>query len=512
MVIDGSVLPGVEKLGTTLGRNMLTRKRSTSLGIGLISLALVAGCNRGVAAKVQAEPSADSVHSPAAVPVQVLPNPALAQAGSTSIADVTERALPSVVNISLKKVGKAQAPSPFPFFFGPPPQDRIEQGMGSGVIVSADGTILTNNHVVAEASEIKVTTHDRREFTAKVLGTDPKSDLAVIRIQGEAPGLKPIAFGDSSRLRLGDVVLAIGNPFGVGQTVTMGIVSAKGRADLGIVDYEDFIQTDAAINPGNSGGALVNMEGQLVGINTAILSRTGGSQGIGFAIPTNMAQPIMESLKKEGRVVRGWLGVGIQEIDAELASALKLPVANGILLSDVRPGTPAASAGLRRGDVVVKLDGRPVTTAGQFRNAIAATGARRKVLLDVYRDGKPQTFSVVLGEMPSDPRAAASPGGQGPATPGSSVLDGITLETITPEHRRAFDIPTEVTQGMVVTGIDPRSAAARAGLRPGDVVLEVNREPVTTPKQLQDAYSKAKGNVLLLVNRRGGTVFLVIRR
>ena len=488
---------------------MQTRLHSKYFGIGLISLALAAGCS-GMSAKLKAEPGA-AAKGPAAVPVQVLPNPALAQSGGASIADVTERVLPSVVNIALTKVGRAQAPSGFPFFFGPQQErDRVEQGMGSGVIVSTDGTILTNNHVVSEATEIKVTTYDRREFTAKVVGTDPKSDLAVIRIQGEAPGLKAIGFGDSSRLRLGDVVLAIGNPFGVGQTVTMGIVSAKGRADLGIVDYEDFIQTDAAINPGNSGGALVNMEGQLIGINTAILSRSGGYQGIGFAIPTNMAQPIMESLKKDGRVVRGWLGVGIQEVDAELAGALKLPVASGVVLSDVRPGTPAASAGLRRGDVVVKLDGRQVTSAGQFRNTVAATGARRKVLLDIYRDGKPQTLGVELGEMPNDPQTAGAPGA--PQTPGASVLDGITLESITPEHRRAFDISADVTQGMVVTGIDPRSAAARAGLRPGDVLLEVNKSPVGTPKQLQDAYSKAKGNLLLLVNRRGSTVFLVVRR
>jgi serine protease Do len=490
----------------------MSAQASKYLGLGVFSLALAVGCTRGASTRVQPEPGSDGARSvpAAAVPVQVLPNPALAQAGGVSIADVTERVLPSVVNISMTKVGRAQVPNMFPFFFGPP-QDRVEQGMGSGVIVSADGTILTNNHVVSDAKEIKVTTYDRKEYVAKVVGTDPKSDLAVIRIQGDVSGLRPIAFGDSSRLRLGDVVLAIGNPFGVGQTVTMGIVSAKGRADLGIVDYEDFIQTDAAINPGNSGGALVNMEGQLVGINTAILSRSGGYQGIGFAIPTNMAQPIMESLKKDGRVVRGWLGVGIQEVEPELAAALKLPVSSGVVLSDVRPGTPAAAAGLRRGDVVVKFDGRAVTSAGQFRNSVAATGARRKVLLDIFRDGKQQSVTVELGEMPSDQQSLGGPSGS-PSAPGSSVLDGITIESITPEHRRAFEISSDVTQGMVVTGIDPRSAAARAGLRPGDVLLEVNRTPVTTPKQLQDAYAKAKGNVLLLVNRRGSTIFLVVRR
>ncbi|HLV65895.1 MAG TPA: DegQ family serine endoprotease [Polyangiaceae bacterium] len=442
------------------------------------------------------------------VPVTTTPNPVLGKAGG-AIADVAERALPSVVNISLTKVGRAGAPIPFPFFFGPP-QERIEQGMGSGVIVSADGTILTNNHVVADAKEIKVTTYDRREFDAKVIGTDPKSDLAVIQIQGAPAGLTPIQFGDSSKLRLGEIVLAIGNPFGVGQTVTMGIVSAKGRADLGIVDYEDFIQTDAAINPGNSGGALINMEGKLVGINTAILSRSGGYQGIGFAIPTNMAMPIMQSLKANGRVVRGWLGVGIQEVDSDLAAALKLPVKAGIVLSDVQPGSPAARAGLRRGDVVTKLDGKAVTSLGHFRNAIAIAGAGRKVALEIYRDGRPQAVTVQLGEMPNEPLGGSS---AKPSTPGGrSPLDGISLAPLTPEHRRAFRVPADVNGGVIVTGVAPGSSAARAGLRPGDVILEVNRRPVATLEQFEAAYTKSQGRVLLLVNRGGNTVFMVVKR
>ena len=285
---------------------------------------------------------------------------------------------------------------PFPFFFGPGPeqQERREQGMGSGVIISSDGYVLTNNHVVSDAQEIKVTLYDRREFDAEVVGTDPKSDVAVIRIKAPPKDLRAISIGDSSRIRLGDVVLAIGNPFGVGQTVTMGIVSAKGRADVGIVDYEDFIQTDAAINPGNSGGALVNMEGQLIGINTAILSRSGGYQGIGFAIPTNMASPIMESLKKYGKVTRGWLGVSIQDVDQELSTAMKLPTSRGVLISDVQPGSPAQKAGLKRGDVVVKIEGRAVETTGNFRNAIALGGSGKKVKLELYRDGKLQTLDV----------------------------------------------------------------------------------------------------------------------
>jgi serine protease Do len=434
------------------------------------------------------------------------------QGANVSIADVTERALPSVVNISLTKVSSGRSgPVPFPFFFGPEqPGERREQGTGSGVIVSRDGYVLTNNHVVSGASEIKVTTYDKREFDATVVGTDPKSDLAVIKMKGNLSELKSVSFGDSSRLRLGDVVLAIGNPFGVGQTVTMGIVSAKGRADLGIVDYEDFIQTDAAINPGNSGGALINMEGQLVGINTAILSRSGGYQGIGFAIPTNMAVPIMEALKKDGRVTRGWLGVGIQDVDGELAAAMKLPVATGVLISDVRPGTPAARAGLRRGDVVVKLDGRGVTSSGQFRNAVAAAGGGKKVNLDLYREGKSQNIGVELGEMPNDPTA---PGSNRPGEPTTSnTLDGITLSDLGPEQRRQFQIPEEVAKGVVVTRVDPRSAAARAGVRPGDVLLEVNRTSVDNLQSFQQVYGKAKGAVVLLVNRRGNSVFIVVRR
>lgn len=476
-----------------------------------VALAAALGCT-----KTSTAPHADATAEPAArsaLPANVLPHPALTTlGGGASIADVTERVLPSVVNISLTKQSRARAAGPFPFFFGPPEsQERREQGMGSGVIVSADGFILTNNHVVAEASEIKVTTSDRREYVATVVGTDPKSDLAVIKIKDKVSGLRPIRFGDSSRLRLGDVVLAIGNPFGVGQTVTMGIVSAKGRADLGIVDYEDFIQTDAAINPGNSGGALVNMEGELVGVNTAILSRSGGYQGIGFAIPTNMAMPIMDSLKKDGRVVRGWLGVGIQEVDNEIAQALKLPVTQGVLLSDVRAGGPAAKSGLRRGDVVTKLGGVPVTSVGQFRNAIAAGGAGRKLNMEVLREGKAQTLAVELGEMPGD-EAASLPGSAPSGAAAPSALDGVTLEQLQPNHRRAFQIPNEVQGGVVVTAVDSRSSAARAGLRPGDVLLEVNRTPIDNLQKFKELYGKAKGNVLFLVSRRGTTVFLVVRR
>ncbi|HEV8551716.1 MAG TPA: DegQ family serine endoprotease [Polyangiaceae bacterium] len=444
----------------------------------------------------------------------VLPTPALATVGApgaTSIADVTERVLPSVVNISLTKLMKMQGPQgPFPFFFGPQEGgERREQGMGSGVVISSDGYVITNNHVVEDAQEIKVTLYDKREFDAEVVGTDPKSDVAVIRLKGAPNDLRPIAIDDSAKLRLGDVVLAIGNPFGVGQTVTMGIVSAKGRADVGIVDYEDFIQTDAAINPGNSGGALVDMEGKLVGINTAILSRSGGYQGIGFAIPTNMAMPILESLKKYGKVTRGWLGVSIQDVDQELSQTMKLPTARGVLIADVQAGSPAAKAGIQRGDVVEKVQGHDVSTTGEFRNAIAAAGAGRKVDLELYRDGKLRTIPAALGEMTADNN---NPSGAPSARPAERGLDGITLSDLSPEARHAFGINDAGIKGVVVTQLAPGSPAARAGLRPGDVLMEVNRKPVANVREFQETYGKARGNVLLLLHRRGTTVFVVVKR
>ena len=481
---------------------MITRRLTTPLLI-LASVVAASGCAK----------SSSSLHPEIAAethggnnPVTVLPSPALTRVGAESIADITERVLPSVVNISMTKVTKMSA-SPLPFFGPQGGEDRHEQGMGSGVIVSKDGYVLTNNHVVADAQEIKVTTSDRKNYTATIVGTDPKSDLAVIKIKGDVNNLTPVEFGDSGRLRLGDIVLAIGNPFGVGQTVTMGIVSAKGRTDLGIEAYEDFIQTDAAINPGNSGGALINSEGKLVGINTAILSRSGGYQGIGFAIPSNMASPIMDSLKKNGKVVRGWLGVAIQDVDQELADAMKLPSATGILLSDVKPGTPAAKAGMARGDVVLKVDGKVVDTSGQFRNVIAASGSKRKVHLDFVRDGKAAAADVELGEMPDTDVVAAA----GPSAIQSGALDGMMLEGLTPQNRSAYEIDDAVKQGVVIKRLDPQSNAARSGLRPGDVVLEVNRVRIDTPQRFQEAYAKSKGRVLLLVNRHGSTSYLVLK-
>jgi serine protease Do len=461
-------------------------------------------------------PSDGQSASSRAATFEFLPHPAFALASSgksVSIADIVERALPSVVSISSTKVTHSAGPQmPFfndPFFrhfFGPGgevPRDRLEQGLGSGVIVSADGVILTNHHVVAQADDIQVVTPDRRQFAAKVVGSDPKSDLAVIKLEGKVEGLKPIAFGDSARLRLGDVVLAIGNPFGLSQTVTMGIVSATGRANVGITDYEDFIQTDAAINPGNSGGALINMEGDLVGINTAILSRTGGSQGIGFAIPSNMAKPIADSLLEYGKVARGWLGVVIQDIDQELAKALGLGTTQGVLISDVAEGGPAAKAGLKRGDVVLSVGGKATNSTGSLRNLIAASGAKAKVKLDVLREGKKTTLTVDLGELPTE---TAQPGSK----PSGEVLAGLVVEDMSHSARQRFKIPSSIKQGVVIVRVEPGSAAAKVNLRPGDVILELNRSKVTGAAAVEHVLKKAKGNVLLLVAREGTTQYVVL--
>jgi serine protease Do len=501
---SGVILQG--EGGLTMTKRQIQRPL-VLVGFMAVLAAGASGCAKASSPQLRAENAVAPVAGE--TPITVLPHPALTKvgAGDVSIADIAERVLPSVVNISMTKVTRMSAP--FLPFFGPQggTEDRREQGMGSGVIVSKDGYVLTNNHVVADAQEIKVTTSDRREFIATVVGTDPKSDLAVIKIKNAPSNLVPVEFGDSGRLRLGDVVLAIGNPFGVGQTVTMGIVSAKGRADLGIETYEDFIQTDAAINPGNSGGALIDTEGTLVGVNTAILSRSGGYQGIGFAIPSNMASPIMDSLRKNGKVSRGWLGVAIQDVDQELAQALKLPSANGILLSDVKAGGPAAKSGLRRGDVVLKVDGTAVDTSGHFRNMIAAAGTRHKVMLEILRDGKPLSIGADLGEMPEND--AATPGAATAAQGGA--LDGLTLEDLNPQNRHDFEIANDVKQGVVITRLDPQSAAARAGLRPGDVIIEMNRTRIDSPQRFQELYAKSKNNVLLLVSRHGGTVYVVVK-
>ncbi len=322
------------------------------------------------------------------------------------LSDVAEQVVSSVVNISTTRQVDLGPAASDPFFNDPDspfylsPDQRKQSALGAGVIVGEHGRVLTNAHVVDGADTIKVTLADGSEFDAKVVGVDKRSDLAVVQMQGDLPKLKPIAFGDSTKIRLAQPVLAVGDPFGVGQTVTMGIVSAKGRASVGIEDYEDFIQTDAAINPGNSGGALVNLHGELIGINTAILSRSGGYQGVGFAIPSNMAKPIMDALVKDGKVSRGYLGVGLRDLTRELAVEEKIGATRGVLVEQVVPQSPADKAGMHEHDLILSVDGAAVTDRDHLRNAIAMKGAGAKVQLEVLRGKRTDTLTATLAELP----------------------------------------------------------------------------------------------------------------
>jgi len=438
---------------------------------------------------------------------------------ATSLAPIVKKAAPSVVNIyTTKRVKEPVMIMPFfddPFFrrfFGDPwggerlPRERREQSLGSGVIVTEDGYILTNNHVVDGADEIKVALADEKTIlNAKVVGKDPQTDIAVLKVEnGKLPA---ITLGDSDKVEVGDLVLAIGNPFGVGQTVTAGIVSAKGRGGMGIVDYEDFIQTDASINPGNSGGALVDAEGRLVGINTAILSRSGGNQGVGFAVPINLARYVMDRLITDGKVTRGFLGVLIQPVSEDLAKEFKLKEAQGALVGEVTPKSPAAEAGLKEGDVIIEFNGKKVTDSRHLRLMVAQTAPGSKVTLKVIRDGKEQTFSAKLGELPSEGVARAGgwnwPGRRGDA------LRGVDLGNADARTRRQFDLPLDV-QGAVVLSVAPDSPAAGV-LQPGDVIVEVNRQRVSNADEAFEAAQKTRGQRLLLrVWRDGGMRFVVI--
>lgn len=442
----------------------------------------------------------------------------LTETGESRIADIAEQTINGVVNISSTKVtqtNKQQFMHPFfndPFFrdffghrFYGIPREKRERSLGSGVIVSPDGFVLTNSHVVENAEEIVVTLADKREFEASIVGTDPKSDLAVIRLKGDLANLYPVPIGNSSKLRLGDIVLAIGNPFGLEHTVTMGIVSAKGRANVGITDYEDFIQTDAAINPGNSGGALLNLRGELIGINTAILSRSGGYQGIGFAIPSNMAKAIMESLVKYGKVVRGWLGVSTQDLDQDLAEAMGLNDTNGVLITDITKDSPAAQAGIQRGDVILKVNGDVMNSAGRLRNTIAALGAGSNVEITVAREDAEKIIRVTLDKLPDDF------GGQTTLAKNEGVLGGLTVSPLSDLVREKFEITQEVKSGLVITKVEPESPAAQIGLVPGDVILEINRQEVKTAEEFAEQYRKSEGTILLLINRKGNNYFVTLK-
>jgi len=392
-----------------------------------------------------------------------------------------------------------------------------EQSLGSGVIVSSDGYILSNNHVVEGADEVKVSLGEgHADLVAKVIGTDPPTDISVLKV--DAKDLAPITITDSGNLQVGDTVLAVGNPFGVGQTVTAGIVSAVGRGGFGIVDYEDFIQTDASINPGNSGGALVDVEGRLVGVNTAIISGTGGNMGIGFAVPANMARSVMDRIIKDGRVVRGFLGVSIQPVTPELAQMFNLPNQSGALVGEVRSKTPAEKAGLEAGDVIVDFNGQKVNDSRHLRLMVSQTPPGTKVNLRLLRqDNKSEKISEIsktatLSELPAEGLAMRNNRNNNQdATPNQSeVLEGLGVSDIDNSARSQYKIPDDI-RGALVTEVSPDSAAFEAGLRPGDVILEINRQAVRDADAAIEASKKVKNNrVLLRVWSRGGTRFVVV--
>jgi serine protease Do len=450
-----------------------------------------------------------------------------------SYAPVVEKVAPGVVTLSISKnvqVGARGRGNPLaddPFFrrfFGIPddepapgkgaPQGRkrpVPVGLGSGVIVSADGYIITNNHVVEQADEINVTLSDgKTELKAKKIGSDPGSDIAVIKI--EAKDLKPVTFADSDQIKVGDIVLAIGNPFALRQTVTKGIISAVGRNQTGLSEFGNFIQTDASINPGNSGGALVDTLGRLVGINSAIFSQTGGNMGIGFAIPSNQARSVMESLLKFGKVQRGFLGIQMQELDEKLAREFKAPNKDGILVAEVVPGGGAEKAGMKSGDVIVEFDGRPVEGPGEFRNAVANMLPGSKVQLKIFRNGEPKMISVTLVERGTDgmPLGAAPAPSSTPAK-APDVLDGVTVSDISGEARQRFKIGGDV-QGALVTQVSPDSPCADADVRAGDVIVDIDGKKVTNADEAVKLSEevKTKSSVRLRIHRQGATQFVVV--
>jgi serine protease Do len=436
----------------------------------------------------------------------------------SSFAPIVKKVAPSVVKVFVTmKASENPLSNPdmdfFRRFFGGEgfnqlnpgqPRSPSEHGLGSGVIVSPDGYILTNNHVVNNASEIQVALNDGRQLTAKVVGTDPQTDVALIKIN--ADNLPALTLADSDKVEIGDVVLAVGNPFGIGQTVTKGIVSAKDRTTSGDGD-EDFIQTDAAINPGNSGGALVDTEGRLVGINSAILTRSGGNQGIGFAVPSNLCRWVMDSLVKNGRVERGLLGVMIQNLTPDLAKAFKLDRTTGALVGDVSPGGPADKAGLKSGDVITQFNGQPIQDASQLKLRVAESAPGSTAQVSVSRNGESKTFDVTLSSTP-DNKVAKADGNRG--TSPRESLAGVGVADLDQSIRGELNIPQNV-QGAVITEVAPDSAAYESGLRTGDVITELNRQPVKNAQDaIRDTEKPASSQTLVKVWTKGGSHYLTV--
>ena len=451
-------------------------------------------------------------------------NIALLDKSAKAFAAVVKKAAPAVVNVRVEKSvmsGSNQTPFDFfndPFFerfFGPqfkhPPQEQQpheykQQGAGSGIIISSDGLILTNNHVVGDADTITVRLADEREFEGKMVGTDPQSDVALIRI--DAKDLPVLPLGDSDKLEVGEWVIAIGSPFELNQTVTVGVVSAKGRNRMGISDYENFIQTDAAINPGNSGGPLLNIHGEVIGINTAIFSRSGGYMGIGFAIPINMAKAIKQQLLEKGKVTRGWLGVVIQDITKDLAKSFDLEDTKGVLISEVSENSPAAKAGLKPGDVIIELQGIPMPNVSILRNKVAMIAPGTKAKITVIREGKKKELEVTIGEQPAD-FAKMGPGGGTENTPLGKM--GLTLQNLTEELASQFGY--EVNQGVLVADVAQGSPAAEAGMKAGQLIEEVNKQRVHNLDELQKAIAASDDHTKVLLRVRAGNFsqYIVLR-
>ena len=490
--------------------------RMKSLTITALVLGMAAGA--GYVGYRLGNNSIPGVNAQAWPTAQFVTASAIGGASRDSYADVVDRVAPAVVTI--RSARRVRAPQQYPFmddsllrqFFGDrapqreaPP--RMQRGLGSGVIVTPDSYIHTNHHVIDGAEQISVEMIDRRSFEAKLIGSDAPSDLALLKI--ESSGLAVLALGDSDKVRVGDVVMAVGNPLGIGETVTAGIISARGRS-TGLSDgsFEDFLQTDAAINQGNSGGALINTRGELIGINSQIVSPSGGNIGIGFAIPSNMANNVLDQLKKGGKVRRGKLGIGIQEITSDLAKGLGLREIRGVLVNGVEPNSPAENAGLRIGDTITAINGVRVDNANSLRNQIAASQPGTEIALTVLRDGKEQQLKAKLAEMVADKAETQAPGESGT----SRQQLGIAVQPLTPEIASRLGLRSNA-QGVVVMEIDPSGPAAEAGMRQGDVIMEVNRQPVNSGSELKAALDKqGSGAAVLLVNRGGRSLFLSVQR
>jgi serine protease Do len=443
-------------------------------------------------------------------------------APQNSFADIVSKVSPAVITIRADK--RVRTPQQFPFSDDPffrglfgnrgqqPPQEELRQALGSGVIVSADGYILTNHHVIDGAENIKIDMNDGRTMDAKLIGSDAPSDLALLKV--EASGLTFMTPGDSDKVRVGDVALAIGNPLGIGQTVTMGIISAKGRSTggTGSGSFEDFLQTDAPINHGNSGGALVNTIGELIGINSQILpGETGGNIGIGFAIPSNMARTVMDQLVKNGKVRRGQLGITVSRVTSDLATSLGMSEAKGVIVNSVRAGSGAERAGIRQGDVITAINDTPVSDSNAFRNRVASNAPGTEVTLTVQRDNREQKIRATLGELTEETARSDNQNEGGPNQRGGGGKLGISVVPLTPDIAEELKLKPGTT-GVVVDAVDPAGPAVEAGIRRGDVIQEVNRQPVRSADELRAAIEKSGTKpALLLLNRGGEPIFLAVR-